>query len=89
MNSNLVIIDITDAASLLDACDILHDSRCDLSTLHVDLDEGMWRVRFERAFTEDPDTMTHERKLLFFVKSTFPMAETELTLTAHRGQTLD
>ncbi len=81
MNSHLVTIDITDTASLLDACDILHDSQCDLSTFHVDLDKGVWRARFEREFTEDPDAMVHKRRLLFFVKSTFPIAETELTLT--------
>ncbi len=89
MNTNLVTIDITDAASLLDACDILHDSRCDLSTLHVDLDAGVWRARFEREFFEDPDVMTHERKLLFFVKSTFPMAETELTLTGVKSYRIE
>ena len=89
MNSHLVTIDITDTASLLDACDILHDARCDLSTLHVDLDEGVWRARFEREFTEDPDAMVHERRLLFFVKSTFPMAETELTLTGVKGYRIE
>lgn len=80
MNTNLVTIEITNAASLLDACDILHDARCDLSTLQVDLDRGVWQARFEREFFEDPDAMTHERKLLFFTKTTFPIAETELTL---------
>ena len=80
MNVNLVTIDITDDASLLEACDILHDARCDLSTLHVDRDNGVWKATFEREFFEDPSVMTHERKLFVFTKTTFPLAETELTL---------
>ena len=81
MNANLVTIDITDKASLLEACDILHDARCDLSTLHVDLDNGVWKATFEREFFEDPSVMTHKRKLFVFTKTTFPLAETELTLS--------
>jgi hypothetical protein len=89
MNGHLVTIDITDEASLLNACDILHDSRCDLSTLHVDLSRGTWNAKFEREFFEDPDAMKHERKLLFFIKTTFPMAETELTLTGLKSYRIE
>ena len=81
MENNLVTIDITDNESLLDACDILHDAYCDLSTLHQDITNGVWKVRFEREFTENPNVMTHERKFIFFIKSTFPITDPELTLT--------
>ncbi len=89
MNKKLITIDIIDDASLHYACDILHDSRCDLSTLHIDLEDNVWRARFEREFLEDPDVMTHERKLLFFIKSTFPMAETKLTLTGLKSYQIE
>jgi len=89
MNEKLVTIDIGDDASLLDACDILHDARCDLAHLEVDLDNGIWKARFQREFFEDPDLMTHERKLLFFVKSTFPMADTEFTLTGLKNYRIE
>ena len=80
MNVNLVTIEINDNDSLLEACDILHDSRCDLSTLEVDKEKGIWKATFEREFFEDPNVITHERKLFVFTKTTFPLAETELTL---------
>jgi len=54
MNDNLVTINISDDKSLLEACDILHDARCDLSTLQVDETNGAWKARFERLFFEDP-----------------------------------
>ena len=44
MSENLVTIDILDEASLLEACDILHDSRFNLSTLEFDENKGI-RVR--------------------------------------------
>lgn len=89
MNSNLVTINITDDASLLEACDILHDARFDLSTLHRDRDGSIWKATFEREFFEDPDLMTRERKLFFFTKTTFPMAETELTLTGLKSYRIE
>jgi len=89
MNNNLVTIEITDDASLLEACDILHDARCDLSTLHVDLENGVWNAIFEREFFEDPGVMTHERKLLVFTKTTFPLAETELTLSGVKSYQIE
>lgn len=81
MSSNLVTIEVFDEKSLLDACDILHDSRFNISSLKLDENKGIFEARFEREFFEDPKEMTHERKMFFFVKTTFPLAETELTLT--------
>jgi len=89
MNENLVTIDIIDNVSLLEACDILHDARCDLSTLHVDLKNSIFKVRFEREFLEDPKVMTHERKLFVFTKTTFPFAEMELTLTGFKNYRIE
>ena len=89
MNSNLVTIEINDDESLLEACDLLHDAQFDISTLQVDIDTRVWKARFKREFFEDPDAMIHKRKLLFFIKSTFPMAETELTLTGLRSYRIE
>ncbi len=79
MNAKLITIDITDDASLLEACDFLHDARCNLSTLQIDQANGTWKARFEREFFEDPSVMTHERKFFVFTKTTFPLVESELT----------
>jgi len=80
MNTNLVTIDITDELSLLQAFDILHDARCDLSTIQMDRTRGVWKARFEREFFEDQKLMTHKRKFFLFTKTTFPLADAELTL---------
>ncbi|MCP3850204.1 MAG: hypothetical protein GY694_08220 [Gammaproteobacteria bacterium] len=89
MSSNLVTIEISDEKSLYEACDMLHDSRFDLSTLKLDEEKGIWEARFEREFFEDPKEMTHERKMFFFVKTTFPLAETELTLTGIKSYRIE
>lgn len=81
MNTSLFKINITDNASLLEACDVLHDALFESSSLELDMDRGVWKARFEREPFEDPGLMTHERKLFFFVKSTFPIVQTELTIT--------
>ncbi|MHC4642590.1 MAG: hypothetical protein ACYS32_13170 [Planctomycetota bacterium] len=79
MNDHLVRIEIRDNDSLLEACDILHDARFDLSTLHVGEEVGVWNGRFEREFFEDPSLMNYQPKLFIFVKATFPLADSELT----------
>lgn len=81
MNNNLVKIDIVDDKSFLKACDILHDGYCDLSTVEYDRDAGKCKAIFEREFFEDPELLTFKPKLLFFHKVSFPIAESELSLT--------
>ena len=80
MEHNLAKIEISDDKSLHEACDLLHDARCDLSTLDVDKEQGTWLAKFQREFFEDPALMTHKRRFFFFTKSSFPLAETELRL---------
>ena len=80
MNKNLVTIDIKNDESLLEACDILHDAKFDISQLQVDENAGVWRGRFEREFFEDPSLIKHESKFLILVKGTFPLADSELRL---------
>lgn len=80
MNKNLVNIQIEDEKSLLEACDLLHDARCDLSTLEVNESEGTWCVKFEREFFEDPTLMKSAPFLFIFTKYTFPHVESQLKL---------
>ena len=89
MNKNLVRIDIRDNESLLEACDILHDARCDISTLQVDENAGTWKARFEREFFEDPALMKYEPKLFVFNKATFLLADSELTLTGVKSYKIE
>jgi len=80
MNDNLIAIDIVDEQTLLKACDLLHDAKFDKSDMQIDRDAGVLTAIFEREFFEDPDLMQHERKWWFFIKTTFPIAKTQLTL---------
>lgn len=89
MNDNLVRIEIRDNDSLLEACDILHDARFDLSTLHVDEEGGVWNGRFEREFFEDPGLMNYQPKLFIFDKATFPLADSELTLNGIKSYSIE
>ena len=89
MSNNFITINISDDKSLLEACDILHDARCDLSSLHVDEEKGLWKAIFEREFFEDPDIMTHERKLFIFTKTKFPIVKSELSLTGIKSYDIE
>jgi hypothetical protein len=80
MNNNLVKIDIVNNESFLEACDILHDGYCDLTTVKYDKINGTCKAVFEREFLEDSELMTFEPKLLLFYKVSFPMAKSELSL---------
>ena len=89
MNDHLVRIEIRDNDSLLEACDILHDARFNLSTLHVDEEIGVWNGRFEREFFEDPGLMNYQTKLFIFEKATFPLADSELTLNGIKSYIIE
>ncbi len=89
MKSNLIAFDIEDNASLLEACDLLHDARFDLSTLQVDINAGIWKAGFEREFTEDETLLKHELKMFIFEKTTFPLADSELILTGIRNYIIE
>ena len=80
MTSNLVKIQISDDKSLLEACDILHDARCDLSTYEFDEKAGKWQATFKREFFEDPNLVKHEPRFIIFERHTFPLAESVLTI---------
>ncbi len=53
MSNNLVTIDLLDEASLLEACDILHDSRFDLSALVIMKIRVFWSPQYDDAQTYD------------------------------------
>ncbi len=80
MTSNLVSIQIVDEKTLLDACDLLHDSKFDLTKSTYDSKARIWKGTFKREFFEDPTLMTSKRKFIFLTKHIFPMAEASLTI---------
>jgi hypothetical protein len=80
MNTKFVQIEIGDHDSLMKACDLLHDARCDLSALKQDQGIGSWKASFEREFLEDPDLIHSARRLFIFTKYTFPLISSRLTL---------
>lgn len=85
MKSNkLVAIQIQDQVSLLEACDILHDARFDLSKAKFDAQTGVWSAVFIREFFEDPALMQEQDRLLV-TRFTFPMAECTLELSGLKG----
>ena len=80
MTHKLVRIQIHDDASLLEACDLLHDARCDLSTYKFDEENGIWQATFEREFFEDSNLVKSEPRFIILKKHTFPLAESVLTI---------
>ena len=84
MSPKLVTIEIIDEASLLEACDILHDARFDLEKAKPDLQSESWSGVFIREFFEDASLMS-ERPGIIFTKMTFPMAECSFKLTGIVG----
>ena len=84
MSQKLVTIEISDQASLLQACDILHDARFDFSQAKFDGQSGTWRAVFIREFFEDPSLM-QEHRTFIFARFTFPMAECVLELSEVSG----
>ncbi len=80
MNKNLVKIEINDFESLLKACDLLHDARCELSLLQFNETEGILKARFEREFFEDKELIKTKSILFGFAKTTYPVAGSELIL---------
>ncbi len=79
MDNKFVQLEITDQDSLIKACDLLHDARCDSSTVEMDLTKGFWTISFEREFFENPNLM--QTKLCFFIltKHFFPLITSKLT----------
>jgi hypothetical protein len=80
MSDQLVSLEISDESSLLRACDLLHDSKFDLSAMHFDPGQGTWRATFVREFFEDPALIESCPAFLVFTRYTFPLAESVLSL---------
>jgi len=80
MNSKFVQLEIRDHDSLMKACDLLHDARCDVSTIALDRSAGSWTALFRREFFEDPELMQAEPRLFILTKHTFPLVSSQLTL---------
>jgi hypothetical protein len=80
MNEYFVHIEIMGHDSLMKACDLLHDARCDISILEVDRNIGSLRAFFEREFFEDLSLLHSEPRLFIFTKHTFPFISSQLTL---------
>lgn len=81
MKTPLITININDGESLLEACELLHDARIDLSTICHDEQNETWCGTFERGFFEEPSLMTRKRRFLIFEKVLFPLVESKLTLS--------
>lgn len=86
---SLVDIKITNEKSLLNACDLLHDARCDLSSVNFDQAKGTWRATFTREFFEDPNLMQAKKVLFIFTRHTFPLAESVLELVGVTSQKIE
>lgn len=84
MSQKLVTIEISDQATLLKACDLLHDARFDLSQAEFDSQSGTWRAFFIREFFEDPN-LRRDHPIFIFTRITFPMAECVLELSGVSG----
>jgi hypothetical protein len=80
MNSKFVQLEIRDDDSLMKACDLLHDARCDVSSAALDRNVGRWTALFQRECFEDPDLMQAEPRLFIFTKHAFPFVLSELSL---------
>jgi hypothetical protein len=70
---------ISDAASLVESCDWLHDARFRLPDAVFDEDARTWRGAFLREGLDDPALLTRRDGVLF-AKTTYPMVETILEL---------
>ena len=79
MNQNPLMIDICDEASLLEACDLLHDAEFDLEAAEFEEKIGCWTGRFAREFFEDP-ALIKVRHRFVFTKFTFPLIGSILRL---------
>jgi len=86
---SLVDVKITDEKSLLNACDLLHDARFELSSVSFDQAKGMWKATFTREFFEDPNLMQAKRAFLIFTRHTFPLAESVLELAGVASQNVE
>ena len=73
MTQQFVKISIMDQSSLMKVCDLLHDARCNLSNVEVDLNLGEWKALFEREFFDDPELIKNEPRFFFLSKQTFPL----------------
>ncbi len=80
MSGKFVRLDIKDRASLMEACELLHDARCCLSTVEFDRNVGSWKASFDREFLEDPDLIESQPRLLIFAKRTYPFVSSEFVL---------
>ncbi len=80
MSEYFLSIDITDEASLLDACDYLHDATFTLSEAQYDQEARRWHATFVREFYEDPNLIEYRPAWLVFTRCIFPMVESILTL---------
>ena len=77
---NLIQIDIRDKASLLKACDLLHDAKFDMDLSKWDNESGVWSACFEREFFEDKRLCSLDKDWIVLKKYSFPLCDTFLEL---------
>ncbi len=80
MSVNLKTINIDNNETLLLACDYLHDSSFDISSLSHDKEHQTCSMIFKREFSADPSLIQRKPFFFFFEKVFYPLVESVLTI---------